>query len=169
MTDRAEFFIKGRPTLAKPYHMQGVGLPNVYLLNGVVVENDPDYGEVVTVDNPDGLYRAIGLHIVEKASAITPAELRWLRKQMGLTQVQFGKVLRVSDQTVANYEKAATAISGPADTLARTYYLLHILPPESQVKFLQGILREIEKLRVPDLPRRKIVGRWQETATAMAA
>ena len=110
MTPRAEFHIKGRPRLAEPYHLKGVGLPNIYLLNGVKVEHDPDYGRLVTIDNVDGLHRAIGLHIVEKRDRMTGDELRFLRKQMNLSQAALAKRLRVTDQTVANYETSRVRI-----------------------------------------------------------
>lgn len=82
LVNGARFYIGGRPYLDEPYHLKGVGLPNIYLLNGVIFENDPDYGELITIENLEGLLRTIGLHIVEKCEPMTGAELRFLRKQM---------------------------------------------------------------------------------------
>jgi DNA-binding transcriptional regulator YiaG len=122
MSERAEFFFKGQGQLAEPYHYRASGLDDIYLLNGVVIEETP-YGPMVTIKNLNGLHHAIGLHIVEKAEPMTGAEFRFLRKQLGLTQAQLGKRLRVSDQTIANYEKGHTGL-GPADPLMRGFYLL---------------------------------------------
>ena len=61
MNVRAEFYIKGRRLLDKPYHLKAIGLPNVYLRNGVTIENDADYGKLITIEDIPGLHRAIGL------------------------------------------------------------------------------------------------------------
>ncbi|MGO8841602.1 MAG: helix-turn-helix domain-containing protein [Methyloceanibacter sp.] len=39
-------------------------------------------------------------------------ELRFLRKQLGMTQAALARKMRVSDQTIANYEKENTSIPG---------------------------------------------------------
>lgn len=173
----AKFYIAGRPCLDEPYHLKGVGLPNIYLLNGVTFENDPDYGELVTIENLEGLHRAIGLHIVEKCEPMTGAELRFLRKQMDLTQVQLAKRMAVTDQTIANYEKGKTGRNtlGSADLTMRLLYLVHVLPPESRTCLLKEAVEvyaaceaEVRK-KLPELPRRKLVGKWTEPVCLAAA
>jgi len=128
MSERAEFFLKGEELLAEPYY-RASGLDDIYLLNGALIEETP-YGPMVTIKKLNGLYHAIGLRVVEKAEPMTGAEFRVLRKQLGLTQARRGKRLRVSDQTIANYEKGHTGL-GPADPLVRGLYLLSILPEET--------------------------------------
>ena len=172
----ARFYIKGRPYNDEPYHLKGVGLPNIYLLNGVTLEDHPDYGTLVSIENVEGLYRAIGLHIVENEPPMTGPELRFLRKQMELTQGQLGAMLSVTDQTIANYEKGNTCV-GPADLAVRFLYLLHVLPPESRTALLKpmapapGLIRRVKpRLHpLPEVPRRKLVGKWQEPMDLMAA
>jgi DNA-binding transcriptional regulator YiaG len=171
MSKRVEFFLRGQERLAEPYHYLASGLDDIYLLNGVTVEETP-YGPMVTIKDLNGLHRAIGLHIVEKAEPMTGAEFRFLRKQLELTQAQLGKRLRVSDQTIANYEKENTASLGPADPLMRGFYLLSILPEETRIEVLRDITEKLAKeqsAKVPDLPRRKIVSRWKECARKAAA
>src|SRR5437870_2991651 len=65
MKKRAEFFIQGRERLRKPYHYIASGLDNVFLTSGVSINETP-YGTMVSIENLNGLHRAIGLHIVEK-------------------------------------------------------------------------------------------------------
>ena len=172
MKDRTEFCLQGRPKLAEPYHLKGIGLPNIYLLNGVTFESDPHYGELVTIENLKGLHAANGLHIIEKSTPMTGTEFRFLRKQMRLTQVALAKLMLVTDQTIANYEKENTKSLGSADPLMRLVYLLHILPRESKVDLLKVLVDEIErqssKTRVPDPPRRKIVEGWHEAPLVAA-
>jgi len=169
MSRRAEFFQKGPDLLAEPYHYVASGLDNIYLLNGVAIEETP-YGAMVTIENLNGLHHAIGLHIVEKADPMLGAEFRFLRKQMELTQGQLGKRLRVTGQTIANYEKGHTKL-GPADPLMRGFYLLSILPEETRIQVLKSINERLAKeqaAKVPELPRRKIVQHWKECARQVA-
>lgn len=158
---RYAFYVKGRPLNAKPYHLKGVGLPNVYLLNGVTIESDPAYGKLVTIENLPDLHRAIGLRLVTKPSPMTGDELRFLRKEMGLTQTALGKRLRVNHQTVANYEKGKTPETGPADIAMRFMYLGHVAPDE-EVADLCKQLADDALEQVVGRARRKISGRWSD-------
>jgi DNA-binding transcriptional regulator YiaG len=168
MNERLEFYIKGHRRLREPYHLKAVGLPNVYLLNGVTFENDPEHGELVSIENMRGLLGAIGLHIIEKPTPMTGAEFRFLRKQMGLTQAALAKPMHVSDQTIANYEKANTRLAGPADPHMRILYMLHVLPPESRADLLKAVAGSLTDApeKVPEMPRRKIVAGWHESGLA---
>jgi DNA-binding transcriptional regulator YiaG len=172
MTERCEFYIKGRPPLHEAYHYKGAGLPNIYLLNGVTFEDDPDYGELVTIHNLNGLHRAIGLQIVERPTPMTAGEFRFLRKQMKLTQAGLAARMRVSDQTIANYEKGKTQ-PGVADPHLRFLFLLYILPPDSPAELIRELMDAIGRFApepmVPAAPRRRIVDGWHHTTLCVAA
>jgi DNA-binding transcriptional regulator YiaG len=171
MSKRAEFCIRGRNLLAEPFKYSASGLPNIYLLNGVTIE-DSSYGPIVTIENLNGLHHAIGLHIIEKPESMTGAEFRFLRKQMGLTQVELATAMRTSDQTIANYEKGKTADLGPADPYMRLTYLLHVIPEETRAEVLKTLAESLgisENVKLPDLPRRKIVQKWREAVVKEAA
>jgi putative transcriptional regulator len=127
MTTRYELKIHGRRLLDTPYHLKGIGLPNVFLLNGVTMEDDADYGPLVTIEQIHNLHRVLGLSIVRQPQQLNGEEMRFLRKQIGLTQVQLATKLGVSQQTVANYEKGKTE-KGPADIALRFIYLAHVSP-----------------------------------------
>lgn len=158
-----KFFISGRPMLPKPHHLKSVGLPSVYLLNGVTIEHDADYGDLVTVENMQGLYRAIGLNIIAKASEMTGTEFRFLRKQMALTQRDLAERMSVSDQTIANYEKGKTA---PAQAIAhmRLLFLVDVLPPESSARLIKQLSQMMKEhgFELPDVPLHKISEGWQQ-------
>ena len=130
--ERHEYFIKGQPLLPEPFHYTMCGLPNVYLLNGAVFHDDDGYGPSYEIQDIDGLHDTIAAHILERTNTLlTGPELRFLRKRMRKTQVDLAHQLRVNEQTIANYEKGATAINGPADFAIRLHYLLHVLPPDA--------------------------------------
>ncbi len=162
MSERTEFRIKGRRRLAKPYRYSASGLSNVFLLNGFTIE-DTSYGEVVTIENLNGLHGAIGLYIIENPDPMSGAEFRFLRKQMELTQSSLAKLMNTTDQTIANYEKGRTADFGPADFLMRSIYLLHVVPENTRAKVLKQV---IEHFTVPDPPRTEIVQQWQANKIA---
>jgi hypothetical protein len=54
-----------------PLHYTACGLDNVYLLNGFKRETI-DGEEYVTVEDLDGLWKAIGLHLVTTRKALAP-------------------------------------------------------------------------------------------------
>jgi DNA-binding transcriptional regulator YiaG len=169
MSQRAEFSIRGRDLLAKPYHYKASGLDNIYLMNGFSVENTSN-GPVVTIDNLNGLHHAIGLHIIEKPEPMTGAEFRFLRKQMELTQAELAAQLHMSDQTIANYEKGKTAL-GPADPFIRLIYLVDVMPDETHLAVLKEIAERIglsERAKLPDIQRCKIVQKWREASKEAA-
>lgn len=106
-----------------PLHYTACGLDDVYLVNGFTrdVVDGEDY---VTVADLDGLWKTIGLHLVTTSKILAPKEIRFLRDHMDMTQAQLGALLRVSDQTVARWEKGETKlIPGPADFMLRVLFL----------------------------------------------
>src|SRR5271170_6519287 len=82
MTQRVDFFIPGEGESKTPFHYAACGLDYVYLLNGVVREDDPDYGEIIAIKDQEELHKSIGLHIIEKPT-MTNKEFKFLRKVMG--------------------------------------------------------------------------------------
>jgi len=172
MSARAEFYIKGRRLLDKSYHLKAIGLPNVYLLNGVSIEHDADYGTLITIEDIPGLHRAVGLHIVTKSDELTGSEFRFLRKEMNLTQEALAQRLRVNVQTVANYEKGRTSM-GAAETAMRALYTLYILPAEADAglsrAFIDAIMAARPDARLPERSQKKIAGSWRDAAQRKAA
>ena len=124
-----------------PLHYTACGLDNVYLLNGFKREI-VDGEEYVSIEDLDGLWKAIGLHLVTTRKVLAPKEIRFLRQHMKMTQAELGARLRVSDQTVARWEKDQCELPGPADMMLRVLFLgSSVAQPEGN-----GLLREIIKL-----------------------
>lgn len=156
------FFLGNKPFLKPPYHFKSVGLPNVFLLNGITLEDHPEHGRLVSVEKLEGLLRAIGLRILENVQ-FSGSEFRFLRRQMKLTQVELGRKLGVSEQTVANYEKEVTTPPAASSSL-RFHYLLHVLPPGTPTQVVSRALEGADELgvKLPEFRKRKIVNKWQE-------
>lgn len=105
-----------------PLHYTDCGLDNVYLVSGYEIENTP-YGEGISVKSLDQLHIAIGYNLSCQKKVLSSKELRFLRKQMNLTQSDLGKFLGLSSQQVARWEKGESDISGPADLLVRALFI----------------------------------------------
>jgi transcriptional regulator with XRE-family HTH domain len=144
MSKRAEFHVRGQPLDGTPLHYTVSGLDYVYLLNGFNIENDPEHGRIVSVEAEDDLLRAIGFHIICQEGPMTGKEIRFLRKQMGLTQDQLAAHLGVNVQSVANYEKGRT-LPPTSDRLIRFVFALWTVPPDARASVLQDLAAAIQQ------------------------
>ncbi|MBN8508070.1 MAG: helix-turn-helix domain-containing protein [Burkholderiales bacterium] len=80
------------------------GLRNVWLQNGYETRKTT-YGKAVVFHDLEGLVQAVCSALVRKAGRLTGAEFRYLRASLGLSQASLGKLLGVTDQSVAGWEK----------------------------------------------------------------
>lgn len=128
-----------------PYHYTECGLDDVYLVSGYTVEETP-YGEGVSIRHVDKLHKAIGRYLVTEKKVLLGKELRFLRKEMDLTQGALGRLVGLSDQQVARWEKDKCEIPSAVDYLIRYFYLEHI-------KDGSNLRSLIEALNAMDAPR----------------
>jgi len=150
MNELLTFKRHGEPeTAEKPLHYTASGLNDVYLFNGFEIETI-DGEEYVTVQDLDGLWKAIGLHLVTMRKALAPKEIKFLRHHMNLTQSELASQMRVTDQTVARWEKGATELSGPADMMLRVLFLgSEIAQPEGSER-IGKIIKELVEQDEPE-------------------
>jgi len=116
-----EWAFKGQE-VKEPFHYRMSGLDDVYLRSGYRLHDDGD----VVIEDMDGLHRAIGLHLACNKKTLTGREIRFLRHEMDASQKCLATVLRVSDQTLARWEKGEIPIGDPEELLLRLTYLGHI-------------------------------------------
>ena len=105
------------------YHYTEVGLTNVWLANGFTIRKTK-YGEGVSIRDVDGLHRALAQALANKPR-LTGTEVRFLRKEMGLSQRGLGELLGVTDQAVALWERKGR-LPKTADRLLRLIYVEHV-------------------------------------------
>ncbi len=105
------------------YHYTECGLKNIWLANGYRIE-ETAYGEGVSIENADGLDRAIASIIVRKKQTLSGADLRFLRHQMGLSQASLASLIGNNVQSVALWEKHGK-LPKWADKLVRLIYMGH--------------------------------------------
>ena len=82
------------------------GLRNVWLENGYEIHDTP-YGKAVSYHDLDGLTLVICRVFAHKPGRLTAVEFRYLRQHLGLSQASLGKLLGVTEQSVALWEKKA--------------------------------------------------------------
>jgi putative transcriptional regulator len=135
--------LKGEKPQA-PLHYTDCGLDDVYLVSGYEIE-DSHYGKSLSIKNLDELHQAIGCYLVREKKVLTAKELRFLRTEMDLTQSEMGKLLGLSSQQVARWEKGESEISGAADLLMRAYFMQHV----GKTVDLQKLANTLEDIDAP--------------------
>jgi len=106
-------------------HYTECGLRNIWLRNGYTIRETP-YGEAVSIHDVEGLHRAIGLYLVDNKPRLNGAEIRFLRKELDLSQRDLADLLGVSEVTLRGWEKGRGRIPKPAERLLRSLYREHV-------------------------------------------
>lgn len=104
------------------YHYTESGLSNVYLKNGFTVEKI-DGEEYTSIDDMNGLHRAIAQAVVDSNKPLTHEEFKFLRIELNVSQKTLGTRFGVDEQTIARYEKGQTKIPRTTDAALRTLYM----------------------------------------------
>ncbi len=108
--------------MRKGYRYTESGLTNVWLANGYTIRKTK-YGEGVSIHDMDGLHRALA-RALSNNPRLTGTEVRFLRKEMGLSQRGLGELLGVTDQAVSLWERKSQ-LPKMADRLLRLIYVEH--------------------------------------------
>ena len=102
------------------YNYLESGLSNIYLANGYNVETI-DVEEYTSIDDMNGLHKAIAQAIVDSNGSLTNEEFRFLRVELNTSQKALGEKFGVNEQTIARYEKEAK-IPRTTDAALRSLY-----------------------------------------------
>jgi len=147
------------------YHYTDSGLDNVFLENGYTVHKTP-YGEGVSIQDSEGLHRAIGQWIVRTPKTLTGAELRFLRLEMELTQRNLAAILGSEEQSVRRWEKARKKeIPGPADRLMRALYSEYI-GGDGSVRRIVDRLAQLDPIEYAEIRFKETDRGWQPATAA---
>ena len=104
------------------YHYTESGLLNVYLKNGVTVE-EIDGEEYTSIDDMNGLHSAIAQVVVDSNRPLAYEEFKFLRIEMNISQKMLATRFGVDEQTIARYEKGQTKIPRTTDAALRALYM----------------------------------------------
>ena len=108
----------------EPLHYTACGLDDVYLMSGYEIVKTA-HGEGTAIKKLDELHLAIGRNLAERKKVLSAKDLKFLRTHMNLTQSELGKLLGLTSQQVARWEKDECDISGAAEFLLRAYFIQH--------------------------------------------
>ena len=103
------------------YQYTSCGLPNV-TLEGIEVRRCGKCGETeAVIPNVEGLHRALARGVVRQKARLAPTEIRFLRKFLGLSGVEFARHVGVEPETVSRWESGAARMGATAERLLRWF------------------------------------------------
>ena len=126
------------------YHYTECGLSNVYLKNGVVIE-EVDGEEYTSIDDMNGLHKTIAQIIVNSNTPLTHEEFKFLRVELNLSQKMLGTRFGVSEQTIARYEKKTSSIPRTTDAALRSLYM-ESLEKNNPLSYFLDLLSDVEAI-----------------------
>lgn len=103
------------------FHYTSCGLRNVYLRNGYTVKRTA-YGRAVAIQDVEGLHRVIGMQLAKNKPRLSGADIRFLRKELDMSQSLLARSLGVGETSVRNWESGRGKIGKPAERLLRLLY-----------------------------------------------
>jgi putative transcriptional regulator len=127
------------------YHYTMCGLDNVWLENGFEIIETP-YGQGVSIHDVEGLHVAIAKNIITKSKRLTGKEIKFLRKELNMSQSALSVALGVSENSVRGWEKSRTDISQPADRLLRLIYISKTDGDQKAMDLINMIIQVDEEL-----------------------
>lgn len=163
MTTQREWRHRGEKDKT-PLHYRDCGLDDIYLVSGYEIVETSE-GKGLTIKNLDNLLEAIGLSLAKQKKVLSGKELRFLRKQMDLTQSNLSKLLGVTSQSVARWEKDEIPTPGPADLLVRALFIQHA----GKTLNLQSLAKLLDEMDAPRKERRCFESTAQGWALKKAA
>lgn len=104
------------------YHYTECGLDYIYLENGFTLEDDPDYGELISFNDGDGLDRAIGKLLIRMTSDLSGMEVYFLRVMMDIGEVELEGVIGAPPKTIEGWEMDGVAVTPYWSTLVKLAY-----------------------------------------------
>jgi len=128
-----------------PYHYTECGLNNIYLLNGYQFIKTPR-GKAVSINDIDGLHKAIGMFLVTNKKDLTGDELRFLRHEMLMSQNTLATLLGMSEQAIRRWENGKIAIPKPSESLLRLLYREHIHNQDGKIAKVLKEIAELEEI-----------------------
>ncbi len=119
------------------YHYTESGLSNVWLSNGYT-ERVIHGEKAISISDADQLHQVIGRALARKAQ-LTGAELRFLRKELGLSLARLGLIVGASEQTVSLWERRGK-IPIAIQRLAKFVYLAQLHGNEAVCDILKRLI-----------------------------
>jgi putative transcriptional regulator len=143
------------------YHYTESGLQNVWLSSGYTVVKTK-HGKGVAIRDVEGLHRVIGNALARKPK-LTGSELRFLRKEMEMSQSALAAMVGTSEQNVSLWERRG-GIPRTADRLVRVIYLEHIGNNPKVRELIDRLNLQDREQKLERLTFSTHSGKWREAA-----
>ncbi len=142
------------------YHYLESGLDYVYLLGVEICRCKNCDEEIVTLPKVAQLQSLIGRCLIEQDYRLTGREVRFLRKDMGLTAARLAKRMKVAPATISRWENDKQVMDASNDRLLRLIYAVEKLSPDQMKKFKARLDADVTEPPAP-VPRMTIpIGGW---------
>jgi putative transcriptional regulator len=132
-------------TKRENYKYDASGLRGITLIDVEVSRCGECGEEEVTIQNIEGLHRAIALTIVQKREKLAGDEIRFLRKYLGLSGGDFAEHIGVSMETVSRWEHDRTPMGVTADRFLRWLVVTREPVSHYPLEMLKGLARDKPK------------------------
>jgi DNA-binding transcriptional regulator YiaG len=130
-------------TPEQPYHYVGSGLPNVFL-SGVKYFVCKLCGkQAAEIPALKELLAAIARTVVDKPSALTGYEIRFLRKRLSKRSIEFAPLIDLTPERLSTVENKNECVAPARDRLVRIIFRL--LSGDAAMKNLLSIESKFEK------------------------
>lgn len=103
------------------YHYLECGLDDVYLVNGFE-RTESARGRSIAIRDIDALHRAIGEYLCLNKKDLNGKEIRFLRREMLMSQSTLARLFDVGEQTVRRWETGKVNMPRAAEALLRLMY-----------------------------------------------
>jgi DNA-binding transcriptional regulator YiaG len=148
----------------QPYHYTECGLDNIYLLNGFK-SIKTSRGNAVSINDIDGLHKAIGIYLATFKKDLSGQEICFLRHEMLISQSTLATLLGVSEQAVHRWEKGKTEIPKPSELLLRLLYREHVHDQTGKIsKALKAVADLEDKLNNKPIHFKDTAKGWRTAA-----
>jgi len=120
MTDDAD--------LANWHHYTESGLSNYWLSEHLFLSEIIDGEEYISYPQFENIHAAIGINLCELQRGLGPREIKFLRKELSLTQLALGKKFGLADDQIVSRAESLSKerhspLSKSNDALLRIFYL----------------------------------------------
>ena len=105
------------------YRFRESGLDNVVLKGVEIVKCAACGNEDPILPNLDGLLRILAVAIVTNRLPLAGAEVRYLRKYLGMSGERFARILHTDKSTLSKWETGAVNLGSKSDLLIRAVAL----------------------------------------------
>lgn len=116
----------------------------IYLLNGFKFIKTSG-GTAISINDLDGLHRAIGLHLSTSKKDLSGDDVRFLRHEMLMSQSTLARLLGVSEQAIRRWETGKINIPKPPEALLRLLYREHIQDKDGKISTVLKKIADLEE------------------------